>query len=312
MMLSLVCSIGWFALRQSDLRRCLTGLSVGFLAAFLPIAIYFTAVGIWADVWREYFCNTLSSVSMPLAETLTAYAGEWRELITTRRILYLVYTLPVFVLWRSRDWFATAWPMLCGLTFVAISIRHDFAHYVSIAGPFAILTIVVVMRWVIGHKMRLRYVAAVLLLAQGYVVWGSIHYSHTFCTKAGAKFDHFMAVSAAMSRVSEHPTIIHIGMETGLCMGSALPGTRYWTTQHGRTEEMWAQQLEGIRAGKADFVRCADGAPDYIKKILADAGYVYWTDKINSRVPMDGALAIKHLTAWDIVTKKTYKEIYGE
>ena len=75
---------------------------------------------------------------------------------------------------------------------------------------------------------------------------------------------------------------------------------------------MWAQQLEGIRAGKADFVRCADGAPDYIKKILADAGYVFWTDNIYSRVPMNGALAIKHLTAWDIVTKKTYKEIYGE
>ncbi len=311
MMLSLVFSVGWMAWQGGSLKKYLLGFFCGILLSIMPFVVAFSCWRNWSDLWREYFVNTLSSVSVPLAETVSLYAGEWAGMFTTRRFLYLLYTLPVLTLWNKKKWFASALPALCGLFFIALSIRHDFAHYVTVAGPFAILTIVVVMRWAIGHHVRLRYMMAVLLLAQSYVVWGSIHYSQTFFTKAGDQFNHFMAVSAAMSCVADHPTIIHVGMEIGLCQGTSLPGTRYWITQHGRTEAMWKEELAEIAAGNADFVRCPREASVHLQKILSEAGYVYWMDDIYSRVPLDKTLAIKPFSPMDIVCKKTYREKYG-
>ncbi len=310
MMLSFIFSVSWWAWRNKGLLKCISGFLCGILVGSLPFIVYFFIMDIWSDLWREYFCNTMSSVSMPLYDTLVVYAEEWKQLLTSHRILYLFYTLPVLAFWNKKDWFASAMPTLCGLFFVAVSIRHDFAHYVSIAGPFAVLSIIVVMQWVVRHRVRLRYVGIVLLLAASYVIWGSIHYSNTFCTKAGERFDYFMALSAAMSQVAENPTIINVGMETGLCQATILPGTRYWTTQHGRTAQMWAEELDGIRSGKADFVRCADGVPDYLQKILDDAGYVHWRDGIFVKGKLPELNEIKHFTALDIIRKKTYREVY--
>jgi hypothetical protein len=310
MMLSLVCSIGWCCWRNGMLERYVKGLMAGLILGCMPFAIYFSVMGIWADMWQNYFINTFSSVSMPLADTLMTYAGEWKNLLTTRRILYLIYTLPVLMLWRKSDWFTSMLPALCGLFFVAVSIRHDFFHYVTIAGPFAILTIVMAMRWIIHHRVRLRYIAVVTILAVCYVVLGSIYYSDAFCTKAGERFDHYMAVSAAMSKVSENPKIIHVGMENGLCMGTTLPGTRYWATQYGRTEQMWKEELAGIRSGNADFVRCPDDMPKYLQRILDEAGYVHWQDDLFVKTIPPELGEVKHFTILDIIRKKTYQDAY--
>ncbi len=315
MMLSLVCSAGWMAWQGGSLKRYLLGFFCGILLSITPFVVAFSCWGNWSDLWREYFVNTLSSVSVPLAETVSLYADEWAGMFTTRRFLYLLYTLPVLTLWNKKNWFASALPALCGLFFIALSIRHDsFGHYISVAGPFAILSIVVALRYVQSHNvLRLRYVTFLAILAMAYVVLGSIRYTDTFCTKADERFDKFMAVSAAMSQVDQ-PKIIVVGQERGICMGTSLPATRYWITQLGRTEQMWQSQMSAIDQGKADFVIDFGAESAEMRARILSAGYRYFDTFYGGRVYAQSEeirpIAAEHFSAWDIVKKRNYREAY--
>lgn len=314
MMVSIVCSIGWLCMQRRTLSTYLIPLGLGLVVASLPLAIYFTIVDNWMDFWQEYFANTFASVSIPLSETICVYSLEWWNMFTSKRFLYLLYTLPVLLLvWNKKEWFATALPSLCGLFFIALSIRHDqFGHYISVVGPFAILTIVFVVKYWQYWHLRLRYLAAFGTLAMVYIIWGTIHYTDCFCTKAGAKFDQYMAVSAAMSQVKD-PKIIIIGQERGVCMGTALPGTRYWITQMGRTEEMWRSQVAGIESKDADFVIYYGMDPN-IDTWLESVGYRFWKEyncKIFTKYCLLDVEDVRSLSPYDIIFKRTYAEVYG-
>ena len=315
MMLSLILSVGWMAWRSKTLSQYTTSLVCGIFLSFTPFAIAFTCWGNWVDMWQEYFVNTLSSVSVPMSETLTVYSQEWAGMFTTRRFLYLLYTLPILTLWNRKDWFASALPVLCGLFFIALGIRHDgFGHYISVVGPFAILSIVVVLRYLQKiNWLRLRYIAPLGLLATLYVMWGSIRYTDSFCTKAGEKFDKYMAVSAAMSQVPQ-PKVIVVGQERGVCMATSLPGTRYWITQLGRTEQMWQEQTSAIDQREADFVIMFGADSDDIHQRFIKAGYHFFDDFYGGKVYTFHSgihpIAPKTLTAWDIITKRTYEKVY--
>jgi len=310
MLLSIVASVGWLAIRQQKLFSCLVGLLCGILISFLPFSVYFTIVDNWNDVWHEYFVNTLSSVSAPISETITAYSQEWLQMVTTKRFIYLLYTLPIFLLWKKKNWFSSALPALCGLFFIALSIRHDqFGHYISVAGPFAIITIVLFVQFCQDAHIQLKYLVYSGIVAMSYVIWGSIHYSDCFCTKAGEKFDRFMAISTSMSQVSNHPTVINIGVEKGLCLGSSLPGTKYWTTQMGRTEEMWNSQVEGINSCTADFIVDYSTDNAYVENWMTTVGYHRWEECdgiIYTKHDLPEIFDIKTYTSGDIISKKRY------
>ena len=316
MMLSLVVSVGWMAWRNKTLLCYITSMTIGLIVAFMPFAIAFTCWGNWHDMWQEYFANTMASVSVPMSETLSVYAQEWLSMITTRRCLYLLYVLPVLLLWKRKEWFTSALPALCGLFFIALSIRHDqFGHYISAVGPFAILAIIVLFLYLKQYELlRLRYVAVVGLLLVGYICWGSIRYTDSFCTKAGEKFDKYMAVSEMMSQV-EQPRIIIVGQERGVCMASALPGTRYWITQMGRTEKMWQEQMAALDSGVADYVILFGSDSPAMKNRVERIGYCFLDEFYGGRVYARSndipVITPIHFSAWDIITKKTYKEVYG-
>lgn len=316
MMLSLVFSVGWMAWRSKTTGQYVTSLVSGILLSFAPFAIAFICWGNWEDMWQEYFVNTLASVSVPMSETLKVYCQEWGAMFSTRRSLYLLYTLPVLALWNKKDWFASALPALSGLFFIALSIRHDeFGHYISVVGPFAILTIVVVLQYLQKTNwIRFRFIALGGLLATLYVMWGSIRYTDSFCTKAGEKFDKYMAVSAAMSQVPQ-PKVIVVGQERGICMASSLPGTRYWITQLGRTEQMWQDQMSAIDQREADFVIMFGADSGYIRQRFSKAGYHYFDDFYGGKVYTFHSeiqpFSTQTLTAWDIVTKRNYVEVYS-
>ncbi len=316
MMLSLVASVGWMAWRNKTLQRYVTSLSIGLIVAFLPFVIAFTCWGNWSDMWQEYFVNTMASVSVPMSETLSVYAQEWLSMITTRRCLYLLYVLPVLLLCKRKEWFTTTLPALCGLFFIALSIRHDqFGHYISVVGPFAILAIVVLFLYLKQYALlRLRYVAAVWLLAVCYICWGSIRYTDCFCTKAGEKFDKYMAVSAAMAQVPQ-PKVIVVGQERGVCMATSLPGTRYWITQLGRTEKMWQEQMSALDSGVADFVILFGSDSQEMMNHFKRVGYHYLDEfyggYVFARSKDITAIAPVHWPVWEIISKKTYTEVYG-
>lgn len=315
MNLSFFASLGWIAWKRKNLSLFIKGILAGFTIAILPLGLYFTVVGNWQDMWQEYFVNTLITVSKPLDQTIFDVLEGMKNLFTTKYFLYLIYTLPVLYFWNKNRWFTSALPALCGLFFIGLCARAgDGIHYITIVGPFAIMTIIVFLKLMVKYGVSFQLKVCLLVLGSMYVVWGHIHYSNTFCTKDTSEFNRYMSISSTMAKASEHPKIIIIGMEPGLCMGTALPGTRYWTLQKGRTEQMWQDELSAIHAGTADYIVlwCADR--DYYDSMLVESGYHFLSDyfagSVYTRHEQSLPSKIKTISISDILTKKNYTEIY--
>lgn len=315
MMLSFMASVAWLAWKKGTFKRYALWLFIGIASSFLPFALYFLLADNGGDFIREYFLNTAQTVNMPLNKTIAVYVQEWLGVFTTKRFVYLLYIAPVVLLWKKDGWLQSTLPLLCGLFFIAISIRHDnFGHYISVVGPFAVIFVVAVLCWFYNKGIQLVYQFGLILLAMCYVVWGTIKYSDTFFTKAD-RIDMFTYVSYAMSQVDK-PTVIIIGQERGWAMANTIPGTRYWITQMGRSDEMLRQQEEAIWDGHADFVILFDKhlRNEYEKRIV-DAGYHYFSDYagfIYTKHDLKLPERMYHLTAWDIIFKRNYRDIYED
>ena len=98
-------------------------------------------------------------------------------------------------------------------------------------------------------------------------------------------------------------------------MGTALPGTKYWTLQKGRTEQMWQDELAAIRDGSADFIVlwCADA--NVYDRMLTDCGYHFLNDYYAGCVYTRHDLKIpeiKEVSVWNVISKRTYADLYGE
>lgn len=254
MMVSLVVSIAVYAYKRKVLGSFLLFFGLGFILSFLPFCLYFVYIGNWHDFIQEYFVNTLQTVQIPLKETITSYLVEWKNVLFTKRIIYVIYILPLLCLWRKKEWFASSLPFLSAFFFLALSIRHDnFGHYISIVIPFAIMAVIQLLLFMQKYHLKLRLYIGTLFLALVYIVWGKIHYSDTFFTKAGDKIADFERVSYMMAQVHK-PTILNIGQESGFAMGYTLPACRYWISQMGATPQMIEEQEKSLMSGKADFI----------------------------------------------------------
>ena len=255
MMMSLIVSMGIYAFKNHSIASYVLSVVLGIVVSALPFVIYFVATDSMGAMWHEYFANTMASVSEPLPQTIQSYSHEWLRMITTKRIIYIIYTLPLLLLWNRKQWFVSALPWLSAMFFIALAIRHDnFGHYISIVGPFAIFAIVSLMRYLQKHRVSLRYYACMMVLAVGYIVWGKLHYCNdNFFTHAdkAAKFE---AVNWQMAHTMAHPTLLIMGQDPGYCMGYSRPYCRYWISQMGQTKAMFDAQEKALAECKADFV----------------------------------------------------------
>ena len=308
MMVSLLVSMGSYAFQAKRLKEYLLNVGMGVLLGALPFILYFTLTQSWQAMIQEYFANTMASVSVPLHETIQSYTKEWMHLFTTKRIIYLVYILPLLALWNKKNWLLSSLPFLSALFFVALSIRHDnFGHYISVVGSFAIFAIILFLQNMHRYRIHLRHFCMLLFIGIVYIVWGKIHYSSNFFTKAEEVTD-FENINYMISQV-EHPTLINIGQDRGFGMGYTLPYCKYWITQMGRTEQMLLDQEKSLYEGKADFI-CLSGTelvPIYEASILK-MGYVQIADYQGNRIytkhevkPRSGSFTV---TPWDILLKR--------
>lgn len=315
MMMCFVVSSLWIGWLSKQFKSSFLAFLLGILFAATPFVVYFSITGIWSDMWQEYFVNTLSSVSIPLSKTISVYCKEWMGMVTTKRFVYLLYIMPAFLWWRKTAWFSSLLPALCGIFFIALSIRHDnYGYYISIVGPFAIFAIIGGIKY-FNKIIQSRIIQfLVILFPTLYVLWGNYIYKSFFCTKENTQFDQFMAISYTMSKI-ENPNVIVIGQERGVCMGTSMPGSKYWITQLGVTDEMWEKQLTDIYLGNADFIICnwIELSTPYIcdfeklgyKKLGSSyAGDVYTKHKL--LLPNK----VRHFSMMDILYKKTYMDMY--
>ena len=255
MMVSLIVSMGIYAYYQKSLMSYLMSFIIGVLAMLLPFAFYFIYTGSLGAMWHEYFANTMASVSEPLPKTIASYSHEWLSMIMTKRIIYIVYTLPLLLLWKRSHWFISALPWLSAMFFIALAIRHDnFGHYISIVGPFAIFAIISLLKFIRGHQINMRYYVCLLTLCLCYLVWGKMHYcSENFITKA-SNATRFEAINWQMAHSAKYPTLLIMGQDPGYCLAYSRPYCRYWITQMGQTQAMFEAQEKAMAEGKADFV----------------------------------------------------------
>lgn len=310
MMMSLVVSMGIYAFKNHTIGSYVLSVALGIVVSALPFVIYFLATDSMGAMWHEYFANTMASVSEPLPQTIRSYSHEWLRMITTKRIIYIIYTLPLLLLWRRKQWFASALPWLSAMFFIALAIRHDnFGHYISIVGPFAIFAIVSLMQYVQSHHVAMRYCAATLLLAMSYLVCGQLHYcGENFITQAGMATK-FEAVNWQMAHSVEHPSLLIMGQDPGYCLGYSRPYCRYWISQMGQTRAMFDSQEKALAEGKADFVSLNE--PQTIRKyepLVLARGYhlmdTYNGFRIYTKHHTPPLPANFHVSPVDILTKR--------
>lgn len=275
MMVSLIVSMAVYAYLQKSLVSYGFSFLAGIIMSALPFVIYFLGTDNLEAMWHEYFVNTMASVSESLPQTVVSYSHEWLQMFTTKRVIYIVYILPLLTLWNRRLWFVTALPWLSAMFFIALAIRHDnFGHYISIVGPFAVFAVIYVLKIMMKHCINLRYYMWAWVMAMGYIVWGQLHYcGDNFFTRAD-RSTKFEAINWQMAHTAENPTLLIMGQDPGYCMGYSLPYCRYWITQMGQTQAMFDAQEKALAEGKADFV-CLNGKVniDKYEPLLTEEGY---------------------------------------
>lgn len=313
MMVSLIFSIGVYAFKAKRLKEYLINISIGVLMGILPFFIYFSLTNSWEAMFQEYFINTLATVRMPLYETIQQYTKEWMNLFSTKRIIYILYILPLLTLWNKNSWFVNSLPFLSALFFVALSIRHDnFGHYISVVGVFAVYAIILILQNMHKYKVRIRHYCVLLLLGIAYIIWGKIYYSNNFFTKA-EDITEFENINYLISQVYK-PTIINIGQDRGFGMGYTLPYCRYWITQMGRTERMLSEQEKSLYEGKADFI-CLNGKEivHLYESSVKKMGYIQIAEYNNECVYTKHKLKPRSssfkVTPWDILLKRNMAEV---
>ena len=118
-----------------------------------------------------------------------------------------------------------------------------------------------------------------------------------------------------MSQVKKPTIIYYTSMEKGIGTPvDALPGTRYWSSQMGATQEMLDSQLDGVRKGTADFVLASDFAQPLAMtdSILQAAGYhqVHEHEFNNTHQVLYSKHALRPLpqdfrvSSWDVLLKR--------
>lgn len=256
MMVGLVGSIVLWAWQRRELLRCLGSAVAGLAVTLLPFLAFFLATDSLDDMWREYFVHTLASVSVPLSETLRVYGGELLDLFTTRRILYIIYILPLAFLWRRSQPFLSALPLLSALFVIALAVRHDrFGHYITSVAPFTIFALTFVVMLMQRHRRGLALYALGLVAGLAYILWGRLHYADTLFTHITPRTESFERLNWQIAHAGKaHPTLLFIGQDPGLGLGFARPYCRYWITQMGATPLMLREQEQSLREARADFV----------------------------------------------------------
>lgn len=314
MLISIIFSVSVYAYRIKQLKNYLTFLFIGSIISLTPFIIYFTINNNIKDFINEYFINTLSTVNVPLNETIESYIKEWIHVFTSKRIIYFIYILPLLIFFIREKKIYSLLPFLSGLFFLALSIRHDnFGHYISIVTPFSIFFIVQIILYFDKIKNGINYYCVLLVLGLCYIIWGKIHYSDTFFTKS--KNDtQFEYINRIIYQV-ERPTILNIGQDWGFGLAKTLPACRYWISQMGRTEEMHNAQIESLTDKSADFVFLYDSyvINKYEDRVI-NLGYKkitnYLSINIYTKVDVDANFTKKKVKPIDILLKKSTNDIY--
>lgn len=282
--ITLMFGIAYFYMLYAIIREkknlLLSFLSVvcGILIIALPWIAYMLYVDCFDAFIKEYFTNTLQTVSSD--NTISNYIHEW---------LFLTYDTHTIILFAVSCLGAIAMAQMVGkykyffiisfIGFFSIAIhRCTFLHwyYLSLCLFFPIWLFIY-----INIKTTARVIKAIVVISAVYTFFSNFFFwgflTPTWFFRDSAARAQFYKASYYMSQI-ENPTIIYylcgtLGIETPV---DGIPATTYWATQIGSTDYMMKSQIEAIENGIADFIVAADNEEYPIAQtdsIITRSGY---------------------------------------
>jgi len=267
---------------------------------FLPFAAYMAATDSFGAFIREYFLNTGKTVTGGgVFGFIVGYCKDIAHLFLTRgKYLYVIYMAAIYAYYRKRR-DITVYPLLCGLFFLALSIKHDLWHYyVSVVSTFAIFLAVFIAReisrrYTLGAKSLATLFAVSMILnfanmARGLRGQGG----YMFFQHNGRK--ELYDAAYLMSQVKS-PKIMNSSLEVGIGMtANTLPATLYWSRQNGATAQMDESRWDAVAQHKPDFITVTVFPADTLLKQKAiAAGYHYYMTLTNHGRELYGPAGLK-------------------
>lgn len=287
MMLSFVASVLFLLLRR---KQPIGAYFLYFVTSaallFLPFAIYMLTTDCFGAFVHEYFMNTSRTVSDGgFFSFVLSYWDDIKMQFSKPKYIIAVSTyvfsiIMAFCYYRKHREI-TLLPLLCGLFFLALSIKHaKWNYYKSVNSTFAIFFVLymieILVQYIKLHKKTLFLVSvASLLFAVG------VDSLTCFTQRSGNKNKYngssnkgFYDAAYVMSQI-KNPTIINQTKDVGIGIGAhTLPGTRYWIGQVGATEQMKQEALTAVDQRKADFILTSSKSE--MEKHAIRAGYQYY------------------------------------
>lgn len=265
--LMMVIALWYYFRKNRNLAWAYIGWSAtGVFAVALPMLVYLLSVGSFSGFIQEFFINTLQTLDMQKGVQKT-YSDDLQKALDTPPRQFLLLAIAAGALLLSRR--LTNWrfvPMLVGVFFFVIAVRHSYYYYYTICHIFYIY-ILIYMAGLSMKPVKALHLAVAVMTVVSWGVFENVrdHSQLESVAKWGGdkkkqkKIEESQSITNAVSRFVK-PRILNLfyyeqGFEVP-CEG--LPAGKYFARQNGMTPEMEAEHVELLRSGKADFVIVGD------------------------------------------------------
>ena len=276
----------WYYVRKDrqSLLPFLGWTAAGMCAVALPFVVYLLVMGSLPAFIEEYFVRTVQTVQTPhgMPETYQDdFAKAWDT--PERQFLLLAIVGGGWLLGRRVPRFRYV-PMLLGLFFYAVSVRHSFSYYYSICNIFLVYVLI----YLVSHVGRQVKAVHLALAAALVIAWGIFENNRDdsrlkvlaiWATGDDKKhYEEAANIAQAMSG-RDKPRVMNLFFwELGLevpCEG--IPAGKYFTYQNGMTPEMDAEHVALLKSGQADFIIVGDtrrcNKKGYTRQVIESCGY---------------------------------------
>lgn len=256
----------------------------GAISIFLPFAVYFVATDSFGALIHEYFINTSKTVGENgIFHFATSYFHDIIQFAKFKPHLMVVLYISSAYLFYRQHREITILPFVCGVFFLAITIKHNIWHYYTLA----VLTFAIFFMIILVEKFASNETLTNKRIMLIYCIGIFLNIYMYFPQQKGALFFNkenrkgFYDAAYLMSQI-HNPTILYNSIDIGIGMPvNSLPATKHWIRQAGATNEMLQSREEAIKQHKPDFIINTGNRWDLISydklgKSAIAAGYKYY------------------------------------
>lgn len=235
--------------------------AAGALCTLLPFIVWLSCIGALDAFIREYFVNTVFTIRDSAYQDSYLHELIYSIGISERLTLFIVGMAGCMGIALTQKLGRLFLPFVL-LCFWAITIHHATFHYFITCSSFSLFFILCIIRTYrdVISRHYTQFItsvpSAVVLLLLLTCCFRMGYLDNTLRFVHSDYLEDEQEVYRLTSATGHQPTMIFykaIDRGDGI-KADALPGSTYWTTQMGATQEMNEQQYQDIRNKKADWI----------------------------------------------------------